>query len=224
MKRFRDRRAAGVQLARLLAGHRFVRPVVLGIPRGGVLVSIEVARALGADHGVVVARKLGAPGQSELAIGAVTADGSAFVDRALATLTGADEHYLAAEQARQIAEARRREDYLDGRRRPSLRGRDVIVVDDGVATGATAIAALRSVRAQGAARVVFTVPVGPSHTLAALREEADEVICLWEEPEFFAVGQFYQDFEPVEDGEVRAILEAGAAHTRHAELRSSGDG
>ena len=98
------------------------------------------------------------------------------------------------------------------------------MVDDGVATGATAIAALRSVRAQGAARVVFAVPVGPPHTLAALREEADEVICLWQEPEFFAVGQFYQEFEPVEDGEVRAILESAAGSARRAELRSSGDG
>ena len=225
MRRFRDRRDAGTRLARLLQRHGFVRPVVLGIPRGGVLVSVEVAAALGADHGVVVARKVGAPGQSELAIGAVTADGSAFVDRVLAEQTGAHDRYLAAERARQIAEARRREDFLDGRRRPALVGRDVIVVDDGVATGATAIAALRSVRAQGAARVVFAVPVGPPHTLDRLRREADEVVCLWVEPEFFAVGQFYQDFDPVDDAEVRALLDAtDASGRRPAGGRETPDG
>lgn len=205
---FRDRKDAGERLAAALRRYQPERPVVLGIPRGGVVVSAVVAKALDADHGVVVARKLGAPGQPELAIGAITANGVAFIDEALARMTGADERYLEQERARQMAEARRREEAFDSRHRPPVAGRTVIVVDDGVATGATAIAAIRSVKAQGAARVVFAVPVGPPHTIATLRREADEVVCLQEEPDFFAVGEFYQDFRPVEDEDVKAILAA----------------
>lgn len=206
MEMFRDRRDAGRKLAAALAQRTFDRPVVLGIPRGGVVVSVEVASALQADHGVVVARKLGAPYQPELAIGAVTASGVAFIDRPLAEQAGADERYLRAVRERETAEARRREEAFDGRRRPSVAGRDVIVVDDGVATGATAIAAVRAMRAQQASRVTFAVPVGPPHTVDLLRREADDVVCLQEEPDFFAVGQFYHDFEPVDDAEVRALL------------------
>lgn len=203
---FRDRVDAGERLAEALAGLEIARPVVLGIPRGGVVVADVVARRLGGEEGVVVARKLGAPRQPELAIGAVTAGGGTYIDRSIASMSGADDEYLAMERQRQMAEARRREAAFDGERNPQVSRRTVIVVDDGVATGATAIAAIRSVQRQGARRVVFAVPVGPSHTIDQLRHEADVVVCLSSEPDFYAVGQFYDDFRPVGDAEVTAIL------------------
>ena len=172
--------------------------------------ALEVARELGAELGVVVARKLGAPYQPELAVGAVTADGALWVNQPLATEVGADAKYLAEEQGRQVAEACRREEEFDGSRRPDVQGRTVIVVDDGIATGATAIAALRSMRNRGAARVILAVPVAPPDTVQAMRAEADEVICVAPEPDFYAVGQFYVDFRPVPDVEVRAILDGFA--------------
>lgn len=208
MTRFLDRADAGRQLAALLKKRGLQGGVVLGIPRGGVPVALEVARELGAELGVVVARKLGAPHQPELAVGAVTADGAIWVNQPLAVEVGADANYLRDEQQRQAAEACRREEEFDGSRRLEVKDRTVIVVDDGLATGATAIAALRSMRNRGAAKVILAVPVAPPATVRAIRAEADDVICLAAEPEFYAVGQFYVDFRPVPDDEVRAILDA----------------
>ena len=180
-----------------------------------MVVSSVVARELNADHGVVVARKLGAPTQPELAIGAVTASGGTYIDRSIAAMSGADEQYVSIERERQMAEARRREAAFDGDSNPDVAGRNVIVVDDGVATGATAIAAIRSVKAQGAKHVVFAIPVGPSHTVAQLMAEADDVVCLNVEPEFYAVGQFYDDFRPVLDDEVAALLREASQRPKH---------
>jgi predicted phosphoribosyltransferase len=202
---FRDRNDAAERLAAALRGD-YERPVVLGIPRGGVVLSSIVARRLDAVHGVVVARKLGAPRQSELAVGAVTANGSTYINEETAELAGADAEYLAEEIASQMERAKRYEDSFDSRRRPAVGGRDVIIVDDGVATGATAIAAIRSMKTEGARRVIFAVPVGPPHTIERLQQEADEVICLIKDPQFFAVGQFYRDFSPVTDSEVRDLV------------------
>lgn len=206
MMQFRDRVDAGEQLANALLVREIDHPVVLGIPRGGVIVSDVVARRLNAEHGVVVARKLGAPNQPELAIGAVTASGATYIDQSIAAMSGANQEYVARECERQIAEARRREEAFDGTRSPEITGRNVVIVDDGVATGATAIAAIRSVKSQRANRVIFAIPVGPSHTVARLRHEADEVICLSVELEFYAVGQFYDDFRPIQDAEVEFLL------------------
>lgn len=206
MPMFRDRVDAGEQLASVLLAREIEHPVVLGIPRGGVVVSNVIAQRLKAEHGVVVARKLGAPRQPELAIGAVTASGGTYIDRSIAAMSGADEQYVSTERERQMAEAKRREEAFDGANNPDVRGRNVIVVDDGVATGATAIAAIRSVKAQGAASVIFAIPVGPSHTVAQLLREADDVVCLNVETDFYAVGQFYDDFDPVVDAEVEALL------------------
>lgn len=203
---FRDRVDAGERLAQVLLKRLIERPLVLGVPRGGVVVADVVARRLQADEGVVVARKLGAPEQPELAIGAVTASGGTYVDRSIASMSGADEQYLALERQRQMNEARRREEAFGAASRLDVAGRNVIVIDDGVATGATAIAAIRSVKGKGASKVIFAVPVGPSHTVGQLRQEADEVVCLSIEPEFYAVGQFYDDFRPVGDEEVISIL------------------
>jgi putative phosphoribosyl transferase len=223
MRYFNDRDDAGNQLADIVRARHFVRPIVLGIPRGGVPVAARVAEALDAELGVVVAHKLRAPGQPELAIGAVTAAGVTWLNEDLVAATGASPAYIDRESALQRAEASKREARFGGARAPQLKGRTVIIVDDGVATGATALAAARSVRAAGAARTIVAVPVGPPETLAELGREADEVICLREEPDFYAVGQFYRDFQAVHDTEVEAILTAGrAVETREGRVDRNG--
>lgn len=208
---FRNRHEAGRVLAGLLTDYEDDRPVVLGIPRGGVVIAAQIARELGGEVGVVVARKLGAPGQPELGIGAVTADGTAWINEEIARSTGAGPEYIEQEIAEQAREAQRREDAFGHRDTPSRAGRTVIIADDGLATGATARAALRSVRQAGAARVVLAVPVAPPHTVQELEAEADEVIAATIEQDFYAIGQFYLDFRPVLDDEVRAELGAKEA-------------
>jgi predicted phosphoribosyltransferase/pimeloyl-ACP methyl ester carboxylesterase len=208
---FRDRRDAGRRLAAAVKARGYERPLVLGIPRGGVPVAAEVARETGGDLGVVVARKLRSPWQPELAIGAVAADGTSYINMDLVRDTGADEEYLAEESRRQAEEARKREEAFDGHRRGPVAGRDVVVVDDGIATGATAIAAIRSMKAAGARKVVLAVPVGPRDTIHAMRSEADDVICVSVEDDFYAIGQFYEDFSPFEDEQVRTVLDSFAA-------------
>ena len=203
---FSNRREAGRKLGARLAELDLPEPVVLGIPRGGVEVAAEVARTLDAPLGVIVARKLGAPGSPELAIGATTADGVSYRDRAAIARLRVSQAYLDAEIERQSQEARTYEAEFDGSRRPPLSGRSVIVVDDGLATGATAIAALRSVRRADAASTVLAVPVGPPATVDQLRGEADLVICLHVELRFFSVGQFYANFAPLSTQQVTALL------------------
>jgi predicted phosphoribosyltransferase len=217
---FQDRKEAGRRLAAALMRKGYQDPIVLGIPRGGVAVAAEVAEALGAELGVVVARKLGAPDQPELAIGAVTSDGVSYIDYDLAERVGADQAYLNSETKAKAEEARRREEAFDSHRRPHVKGRTVIVVDDGIATGATAVAALRSIRAEGAERVVLAVPVGPPQRIDELRREADEIVCLLQEPSLLAVGQFYIDFHPLDDGEVKAVLDAQAVRLAGTQKRA----
>jgi predicted phosphoribosyltransferase/dienelactone hydrolase len=223
---YRDRKDAGEKLAATLKERGFENPVVLGIPRGGVPLAAEVARTLPGELGVVVARKLGAPWNPELAIGATTAIGVTYVNSAVAAEVGADDAYIEAETQRQVQEAQRREELFDSSRRPKVEGRTVIVVDDGIATGATAIAAVRSLKAEGAKRVILAIPVGPPQTVRQLRDEADEVVCLDEEPGFWAVGQFYVDFNPVSDEEVRQTLDTFSAvaadPARRVEIRRDG--
>ncbi|MGE0600023.1 MAG: alpha/beta fold hydrolase [Dehalococcoidia bacterium] len=216
---FEDRDDAGRRLAAAVKARGFAGAIVLGIPRGGVPVAAYVARAIGGTLGVVVARKLGAPGNPELAVGAVTADGIPWINEDLARDTGANHDYLDREIASQAREAARREAAFDGGRRPDVRGRAVIIVDDGIATGATALAAARSMRAAGAKPVVLAVPVGPPSTLRRLKDEADEVICLHEDSDFWAIGQFYRDFRPVEDDEVRRIIEKFSTHESHRDAK-----
>jgi len=219
MIQFRDREDAGRRLAQLLAGKRIEHPIVLGIPRGGVPVAAEVAKVLRGELGVVVARKLRAPGQPELAIGAVSSNGVAYINHRLAEECGADDRYLVEEQVRQAEEASRREAEFDGHRHAPVSGRTVIVVDDGIATGATAIAAIRSMKWAGAKRVILAVPVGPPDTIEALRREADEVHCLAVEPDFYAIGQFYIDFRQIEDAEVRKVLDEFERATSEVQRR-----
>jgi putative phosphoribosyl transferase len=205
---FNDRIDAGRQLAVAVKAGNFESPIVLGIPRGGVPVAAEVARAVHGQLAVVVARKLGAPGNPELAIGATTETGVAYINDAIAVAVGADKQYVETERQRQVREAHKREQMFNSHRRPPVHGRTVVIVDDGIATGATAIAAVRSIKAEGAARVVLAVPVGAPHTLDVMRREADEVICLYAPEDFWAVGQFYYHFDPVHDDDVLRTLEA----------------
>lgn len=202
---FQDREEAGRLLADLVEESIPVVPgmLVLGVPRGGVIVAAEVARRLGAQLDVLVTRKIGAPGNPELAIGAVSADGSVEIDAALARATGATDRYLAQEIASQQAEARRRVDlYRSGRPALNQANRTVVLVDDGVATGATTRAALRTVRRGSPSLLVLAVPVGPPDTIAMLQPEADRILCLQTPEPFWSVGAFYRSWPQTSDEEV----------------------
>ncbi|MDR7518691.1 MAG: phosphoribosyltransferase family protein [Armatimonadota bacterium] len=210
---FRDRRDAGRQLAAALAHLRDRRPYVLAVPRGGVVIGREVADSLGAPIDVIVPRKLRAPFNPELAIGAVAEGGAVFVDEEIAH--GVPQAYLDQEIQAQRAEiARRIQVYRDGRPLPSMAGYTAIVTDDGIATGATMVAALRAARALEPSHLVVAVPVAPPEGVGRLAREADEVVCLATPSLFHAVGQFYEDFRQIEDDEVTGLL---AARSRSGE-------
>ena len=203
--RFEDRRAAGRRLARALEPYRGRRPLVLGIPRGGVVVAEVVARELEGDLDVALVRKLRAPGQSELAIGAVTEQGLIFLHESADRF--ATDSYLQEEIEQTLELLRQRRGAYTPHRSPiSPAGRVTIVVDDGIATGATMGAALRSVKQSGAERVVAAAAVAPPPTVQALRREADDVVCLRTPDPFQAVSLYFEDFSEVTDDEVMRLL------------------
>jgi putative phosphoribosyl transferase len=211
---FRDRRDAGRRLAARLEALRGEQPVVVGLPRGGLPVAAVVAEALGAPLDVVVVRKLGVPFQPELGMGAVGEGGVRVLNDEVVRLTGVGPAEIAEVEARERVEIERRARRFRGERRAvPLDGRTVIVVDDGIATGGTARAALEVVRAHGARTVVLAVPVAPPEALADLRALADVVVCLESPAAFNAVGQWYDDFTQTSDGEVVRLLDEAAART-----------
>ncbi|WP_227377073.1 phosphoribosyltransferase [Haladaptatus halobius] len=204
---FNDRTDAGEQLADRVVREGVTADVVLAIPRGGLPVGRPVADALGVPLDVVVAKKLGAPGNPELAIGAVGADGSVWLNDDLIDRLGVDEAYVERERERQAEAAREKAaEYRGDEPIPDVAGDRVVVVDDGIATGATTIACLRQVRNAGASRVVLAVPVGSPRSVEQLSDEADGVLYVEVPPYFSAVGQFYRVFEQVPDEVARTYL------------------
>lgn len=215
---FRDRQDAGEQLAAALQTFRDRQPYVLAIPRGGVVVGYVVATALAAPLDVLVPRKLRAPGNPELAIGAVAHDGTIYLDQALVHSLRVDDEYLRREAAEQTEEIHRRMRlYRGDRPLPDVTKQVALVVDDGIATGATMIAALRAVRAMRPQQVVAAIPVAPPEGAQRLSSEADEVVCLHRPVMFYAVGQFYDNFGQTTDAEVIALL-----RRREAEVAAGG--
>lgn len=217
---FADRTEAGRLLAARVAALHLAPPlVVLALPRGGVPVAAEVARALHAPLDLLLVRKIGAPYNPELAVAAVV-DGDppqTVIDEETLSASGAGPAHVQHELPAALREiARRRRVYLHDRAPRPLRGVTAVVVDDGIATGTTARAALRGVRLQGAAQVVLAVPVAPAGTVAELAGEVDGLVCLAEPSPFGAVGRFYRDFHAVEDDEVLAAIAAAELHTRPA--------
>jgi putative phosphoribosyl transferase len=204
--RFRDRVHAGRVLAGRLTHLRDAGPVVVGLPRGGVPVAAEVAAALGAVLDVVLVRKIGAPDREELAVGAVGEDGVTVRNDTILRDLGITWAEVADQVAHERAEIRRRADLLRPGPRPDVRGRTVVLVDDGIATGATVVAALRVLRHLGADRIVLAVPVAPPDALRAVAPLADEVVCPATPRRFAAVGQWYADFTQVPDEDVRRLL------------------
>jgi predicted phosphoribosyltransferase len=209
--RFSSRLAAASALAQALDRYRDANALVLAIPRGAVPMGRALADALKADFDIVLVRKLGAPGNPELAVGAIDETGWRYVSD-IAASVGADPAYLEREQQHQLGLLRsRRARYTPARAPLDPADRIAIVVDDGLATGATMIAALHAVRSRNPSRLVCAVPVAPVESLREVRAQADEVVCLQTPRDFYAVGQFYEDFRQVEDDEVIAALNATPA-------------
>ena len=223
---FIDRADAGRRLAALLLPLHLDRPVVYALPRGGVPVALEIARALRAPLDLILVRKIGAPGAPELALGAVVdgADPQQVINEEVMRLSGADDLYLERARARELEELeRRRERYLGGRSQVAPAGRTAIIVDDGLATGATMKAATIAVSRQGAAGICIAVPVAPVETLAELKSLADRIICLHPARRFRGVGEFYDDFHQLNDSETVDLLQrCWSGNTPEAETTPSG--
>ena len=207
---FRDRKDAGRRLAERLAGYRDKDPVVLALPRGGVPVGYEISRSLGAPLDVFIARKLGAPGREELGIGAVAQGGVRVLNERALEVLGVTDEYVEQVTAKETAEIERRLGDLRGRGRPEtgIEGRTAILVDDGLATGVTALAAVGALRERNPQRLVLAVPVCAAQTVDTLRPKVDELVYLEAPPDLGAIGLWYENFRQVADEEVVGLLES----------------
>jgi putative phosphoribosyl transferase len=213
---FRDRADAGRKLAESL-GEYARRPdvLVLALPRGGVPVAYEVARALKAPMDIFLVRKLGVPGHEELAMGAIASGGVRVLNERVLALAGIDERTVATVAANEQRELDRREAaYRGGRAAPDVRGRTVILVDDGLATGSTMRAAAQALRAQEPGRLIVAVPVAAAETCDALQEEVDAIVCAATPAPFYGVGMWYKDFSQTTDAEVQALLASALGDDR----------
>lgn len=207
---FANRRVAGRELALALTSLEIEDPIIFALPRGGVPLGFEVAKQLKAPLDILLVRKIGAPGHEEFGIGALV-DGASpqvVIDERTAKLAGADDAYIEREVQRQLAEVERRREAYGSGLSHSPRGRSVIVVDDGIATGGTVKAALKALRMAGAARIVLAVPVAPRSAIAELRQYSDDIVCLAMPEPFYAVGAHYDDFSQTSDAEVIELLES----------------
>jgi len=212
---FRNREDAAGQLAARLRGRKLHNPLVLAIPRGGVVTGAALARILGAELDVVLSRKLRAPGQPELALGAICEDGQMYLNGYSEDDQDSPPAYLAEERDFQLGLiARRRQLFRAARPKAKISGRSIIVTDDGIATGSTMIAALETIRAQKPKEMIVAVPVAPPERLREIRCHGDEVVCLLTPKSFWAIGQFYEDFSQVDDDEVISLLRAFAPGAR----------
>lgn len=212
---FRDREEAGKRLAEAVKRFKGEDVVVLGIPRGGLVVAGEVAKALGAPLDIVVTRKIEAPGEPEYALGAVTQEGDVIMDRQAAESVGASPEYLESQVRKKREEVKERMQRLRGDAPyPRLEGKLVIIVDDGIATGSSVVAAVMSVRKRKPKEIVVAVPVAPADAIETLAEEGAKVVCLETPGLFFAIGEFYRNFDQVDDLEVRRILDENSAGRR----------
>jgi predicted phosphoribosyltransferase len=219
MNLLRNRVEAGKQLAQALKTVS-ENAIVLAVPRGGVVVGYEVARALGVPLDVIVTKKIGAPDNPELAIGAVAEDGTFILDEDLARRLFVPKEYIDEEVERIRQEIQRRlVRYRGDVPYPTLKNREVIIVDDGVATGSTLKAALRLLRHKGAKTVTVAVPVGPPDTISELEKIADRVVCLQTPEPFYAIGQFYVDFSQTSDEEVTKLLKLSGEKSRSTEAK-----
>ena len=209
---FRDREDAARQLAKKFEGRPLDKPLVLAIPRGGVVIGAVLADEIGADLDLALSRKLRAPDQPELAIGAVSEEGRVYLNRHGRELLAQSEDYIVAERQRQLAElARRQRVYRAVCPAAPVKGRTVIVTDDGIATGATMLAALQTIKSEKPRELLVAVPVAHPDRLQEFRPWCDEVICLHWPAEFYSISQFYEDFMQVDDNEVLALLKAHAS-------------
>ncbi len=208
MPRFKDRISAAHELLpKLIRFDGDINTVVYGLPRGGIVTAAEIAKGLHLPLGFLVAKKIGAPGNAELALGAVTDNGGYFIDKEMKAGLNITDKYLENEVERKREEARTRaEEYLKHFENPEIHGKTVILVDDGIATGATMIAAVRSAIRRGARKVVVAVPAGACDNFDVIGKEADEIVCLTADLELSAVGEYYDEFPQVEDSEVIEIL------------------
>ncbi|PUA32054.1 MAG: phosphoribosyl transferase [Candidatus Terraquivivens tikiterensis] len=206
---FKNRTEAGRLLAKALIEYKGCDVVVLAVPRGGVVIGYYVAEELGCPLDVIVPRKLGAPFQPELAIGAVAEDGTTVLNEDLVNSMGVSEQYIERKVKEEVAEIKRRIAlYRSGKEAIPVKDKIVVLVDDGLATGATMRAAVKYVKKLGPRAIVVAVPVAPPETVKSLRQEVDKVVCLYTPEPFYAIGQFYEEFEQVEDEEVIRLLSA----------------
>lgn len=212
METFRDRADAGRRLADLLGSYAAERPIVVALPRGGVATAFEIARALHAPLDVLVVRKLGAPAQPEFGVGAIAPNGVRIVDRSSMSLAGMTTDDLNTVIERETAELMRRERrYRAGRPPLDVRGRTIILVDDGIATGVTVRVAIASLRKSGAGRIILAVGVCAPENARHLRAEVDDLVCVLTPSDLVAVGLYFDDFSQVEDDDVVRLLERAAA-------------
>lgn len=219
---FRNREDAARQLAECLRGRELHDPLVLAIPRGGVVTGAVLAHEIGAELDVVLSRKLRAPGMPELAVGAISEDGLVYLSRDAQDALDLTDDYLLGERRYQLAEiARRKQLFRKVRPQASIAGRSVIVTDDGIATGSTVIAALQALKAHKPREVIVAVPVASPDRLKEVRQWCDDVVCLLSPTAFWAIGQFYTDFAQVEDEKVITLLRASAPTSARARRKSS---